>query len=79
MPRQEYKYLTVRSWPVAILMVVGIIATVVIAGLTTGGTSSYTADWYAWCATLIVPVFMTLSVVAWYNTHPRYEESEPVD
>ncbi len=28
---KEYKYVTVRSWPVAVLMVLGVIATVVTA------------------------------------------------
>jgi membrane protein YdbS with pleckstrin-like domain len=75
MSHSEYKYLTVRSWPAAILIVVGVIATVVIAALTTGGDTGSTPSWYAWCATIVVPFFMTLAVSAWYSTHPRYENS----
>ena len=70
----ETKYVSAGRG-VTVMMIVGVIATIVIAALMLQGYNGYTVNPYAWAATLIVPFIMTLSASAYYNTKPRYEDS----
>ncbi|WP_308388291.1 hypothetical protein [Acidithiobacillus sp. AMEEHan] len=54
------------------IIVFAVVATVVIAAIATGGATSYAPDPYAWFYTLIIPVFVMLIVVAYYNEKDPY-------
>jgi len=56
----------------ALLMVVSVIATIVVAALATNDATGYAPDPYAWFYTLIIPVFLMLIVTAYYNEKDPY-------
>lgn len=57
---------------IALLMVVSVIATIMIAAIATRGATGYVPDPYAWFYTLIIPVFLMLIVTAYYNEKDPY-------
>jgi hypothetical protein len=52
--------------------IVAVIATDVVAAIATGGATGYAPDPYAWFYTLIIPVFLMLILVAYYNEKDPY-------
>ncbi|MGC9128443.1 MAG: hypothetical protein ACP5GA_06885 [Acidithiobacillus sp.] len=54
------------------IVVVAVIATVVVAAIATDGATGYAPDPYAWFYTLIIPVFLMLILVAYYNEKDPY-------
>jgi hypothetical protein len=51
---------------------VEVVATMIVAAFATGGATGYAPDPYAWFYTLIIPVFLMLIVVAYYNEKDPY-------
>ncbi|HEY1656300.1 MAG TPA: hypothetical protein VGF86_14440 [Candidatus Tumulicola sp.] len=48
------------------MMILGTLATVVVAALATGNATGFSPNAYAWFLTLIVPGFLLLGVTAYY-------------
>ncbi|MGC2110145.1 MAG: hypothetical protein WA655_11560 [Candidatus Korobacteraceae bacterium] len=53
-------------------MIVGVIATVGVVAFTTKNATGYTPNPHAWFLTLIIPVFLTLSVASYYSDKEPY-------
>ena len=54
------------------IVVVAVIATIIVAAIATGGATGYAPNPYAWFYTLIIPVFLMLILVAYYNEKDPY-------
>lgn len=59
---------------VNVLVVIGIIATIIIAAIATGNSNGYDPNMNAWFATLIIPVLLPLVAVAYYNEKDPYDK-----
>lgn len=62
---KENKFIT---W----MMILGVIATMVVAAVATDDATGYTPDPHAWFLTLIIPVFLILSVTSYYSDKEPY-------
>ena len=57
---------------IAGMMVLGVLATVVVAAFATENAIGFRPNPYAWFLTLIVPAFLLLGVTAYYNEKEPY-------
>ncbi|MCB0000926.1 MAG: YeeE/YedE family protein [Anaerolineae bacterium] len=64
-----------RDRGIAWMVIIGIIATVLVAIYTLGGYTGYDGDMVAWLPVTLIPLFLTLFASAFYSDRPAYEET----